>query len=57
MGPECWGEGTSNEDRWRQVLASGSRAGQDMTRVWDGLQQEKQQVFRWLGGEEPKVLA
>ena len=56
-GPECWGEGASKEDRWRQVLASGSRAGQEMIRVWDGLQQEKQQVFRWLGGEEPKVLA
>ena len=56
-GPECWGEGARTEDRWRQVLASGSRAGQEITRIWEGLQQEKREVFQWLGEEEPKVLA
>ena len=56
-GPECWGEGARTEDRWRTALASGSRAGEEMTRVWEALQQEKRQVFRWLEEEEPKVLA
>ena len=56
-GPECWGKAASHEDRWRVVLASGCREGQELKAVWDYLQLQARVGAAWLGEETPEVLA
>ena len=56
-GEECWGEGHTKEDRWRQVLESGCREGEEMRQVWRKIHGEGQQAADWLGEELPQALA
>ena len=50
-GEECFGEDATGEDRWRVMLNSGSREGEELRRVWELLKLEEEQAAAWLGEE------
>ena len=56
-GQECWGPAARKEERWRQALASGSKVGGELQKIWRRAQEEAEQAASWLGGEVPPVLA
>ena len=56
-GEECFGEEADGEQRWRVMLNSGSREGEELRRVWDLLKPEEEQAAVWLGEEVQENLA
>ena len=69
-GQECFGEDAPADQRWRVMLASGCREGEELRRVWNNLQQEgwrlpsgwkkkSNPVFKWMHKElgAPRVMA
>lgn len=41
-GDDCFGE-DAGENRWRVMLSSGCREGEELRRAWSSLQEEEQQ--------------
>ena len=56
-GEECWGQDGQTEDRWRGILNSGCRDGNEIKRIWTKIQLEAQASADWLGEDVPGVLA
>ena len=56
-GEECWGEEADPSQRWRVVLSSGCREGEEVRRVWSTLQGEARASADFLGEEVPSILA
>ena len=56
-GEECWGEAAPVKDRWRRILNSGCRDGNEIKRIWEKLQLEARASADWLGEDIPGVLA
>ena len=50
-GEECFGEDAPAVSRWRVMLESGCREGDELRRVWSALQEEEQQAATWLEKE------
>ena len=55
-GPECWGEEEDEKRRWRRVLESGSREGEELRREWGRIRLEAIQCSRYLTEEVPEVF-
>ena len=49
-GDDCFGE-DAGENRWRVMLSSGCREGEELRRAWSSLQEEERQAANWLGEE------
>ena len=47
-GQDCFGEDAPLDMRWRIMLESGSREGEELRRVWSKLRQEELQAAAWL---------
>ena len=47
-GEECWGEGASSQTRWRVLLGSGCREGQEMRHAWGRLRGEAEESANFL---------
>ena len=56
-GEEVFGDAAASDDRWRVLLASGSRIGVEFSQSWTELQREAQAAAAWLGGEVEGPLA
>ena len=56
-GEECFGEEANGEQRWRVMLESGSREGEELRKVWDLLKLEEEQAAGWLGEEVQENLS
>ena len=50
-GEDRFGETASGDDRWRTLLDSGSKLGQEVNEAWGALQREDQDAAAWLGEE------
>ena len=50
-GDEAFGEASSGDGRWRTLLASGSRVGEEFGTAWRSLQGEAEAAAAWLGEE------
>ena len=50
-GQDCFGEDAPLDMRWRIMLESGSREGEELRRVWSKLRQEELQAAAWLEEE------
>ena len=50
-GQDCFGEDAPPDLRWRILLESGSREGEELSRVWTELRQEELQAAGWLEEE------
>ena len=50
-GQECFGEDAPADQRWRVMLASISREGEELRRVWANLKQEELEAAAWLDEE------
>ena len=55
-GQECFGEDAVG-NRWRVMLGSGSREGNELRRAWKSLQDEERQASRWLDEEMQENLS
>ena len=49
-GDECFGEDALG-DRWRVMVTSGCREGEELKRLWSVLQEEERQAATWLEQE------
>ena len=56
-GEECFGEDAAGDRRWRVMLESGSREGEELRRVWQALKAEEQQAAVWLGRDAQESLS
>ena len=56
-GAECFGEEVAWEGRWRVLLQSGHRVGQEFLEAWSTLKVEAEQAAAWLGREVEGPLA
>ena len=56
-GEECFGEEAAGDQRWRVMLESGSREGEELRRVWQALKVEEQQAAVWLGRDAQESLS
>ena len=56
-GEECFGEEAADNQRWRVMLESGSREGEELRRVWQALKVEEQQAAVWLGRDAQESLS
>ena len=56
-GEECFGEEAAGENRWRVMLASGCREGEELRRVWNLMKTEEQQAAAWLDVEVQENLS
>jgi hypothetical protein len=56
-GEECFGEEAAGENRWRVMLASGCREGEELRRVWNLMKTEEQQAATWLDVEVQENLS
>ena len=50
-GQDCFGEDAPPDLRWRVMLESGSREGEELRRVWSRLRQEEVEAAAWLEEE------
>ena len=50
-GGDRFGETASGDDRWRTLLDSGSKLGQEFKEAWQALQREAEDAAAWLGEE------
>ena len=50
-GAESFGEDAPETIRWRVMLGSGCREGEELRRVWNHLKEEEQQAATWLNRE------
>ena len=50
-GEDCFGEDAPADRRWRVLLQSGSREGEELRRVWHRLKEEEEQASAWLDEE------
>ena len=50
-GEDCFGEDAPADQRWRVLLRSGSREGEELRRVWHRMKEEEEQASAWLGEE------
>ena len=48
-GEDCFGEGAAPETRWRVLIQSGAREGEELIRVWSQLKEEAEEAATWLG--------
>ena len=46
-GLECFGQDAPEDSRWRVLLQSGCREGEELRSVWRGLQEEEEQAGAW----------
>ena len=51
------GEDAPTVGRWRVILTSGCRDGNEIKRIWEKLQSEARASADWLGEDVPQVLA
>ena len=56
-GEDCFGEDAPEEGRWRVMLSSGSREGEELKRVWTKMKFEEVQSATWLGIEVQENLS
>ena len=56
-GEECFGEDAPGEGRWRVMLNSGCREGEELRRVWTKMKLEEEQAATWLGIEVQENLS
>ena len=56
-GDDAFGEAASGDGRWRTLLASGSRVGEEFGTAWRCLQGEAEAAAAWLGEEVEGPLA
>ena len=56
-GEECWGEEADATQRWRVLLTSGCRDGEEVRRVWSSVQGEARASADFLGEEMPSPLS
>ena len=50
-GQGCFGDDAPSDMRWKIMLESGSREGEELRRVWSKLRQEELQAAAWLEEE------
>ena len=50
-GQNCFGDDAPSDMRWKIMLESGSREGEELRRVWSKLRQEELQAAAWLEEE------
>ena len=50
-GQDCFGDDAPSDMRWKIMLESGSREGEELRRVWSKLRQEELQAAAWLEEE------
>ena len=50
-GQDCFGEDAPSDSRWRVLLASGCREGEELQSAWQRLKEEEVRVAGWLGRE------
>ena len=55
-GEECFGEEATGDERWRVMLNSGCREGEELRKVWNLLKLEEEQAAAWLGEEVQENL-
>ena len=51
-GQDCFGEDAPSDSRWRVLLASGCREGEELQSAWQRLKEEEVRVAGWLGREK-----
>ena len=56
-GADDFGEEASGISRWRTLLTSGSRVGQEFEAAWRSLKSEAEVAAQWLGQELEGPLA
>ena len=55
-GSECWGERATSQTRWRVLLGSGCREGQELRQVWEKLRGEAEEAAHWLLADVEEVF-
>ena len=55
-GEECFGSNASEKSRWRVLLGSGCREGDELKRLWKAMQEEQMQAATWLSIEVKENL-
>ena len=55
-GQDCWGPDALSEGRWRVMLESGSKDGQELRQAWSSLQRQASQSNVYLGQEDEGIL-
>ncbi len=56
-GLECFVEDAPYDSRWRVLLQSGCREGEELRSVWRALQEDEEQAAAWLDREMQENLA
>ena len=56
-GEDCFGDQAIGDSRWRVMLESGCREGEELRDVWHNIKEEERQAAAWLGIDMQETLS